>query len=166
MIGDAPDLGDTVHIDIRPNVELAPIGGMPPSMHPALVYLASLSNGSHRSTIQALGVAASVLTGGRCDYQTCPWPALRYSHMAALRAPLLQNYKAATGNKILAAVRGTLRAAWRLGLMSTDDYMHSVDIKVIRGVHPDQAAGRMIETGEFKALLAVCAADRTAGRGA
>ena len=157
-----PEDGQAVQIDIRPNTDLAPVGGLPPSQHPALVYLASLSNGSHRTMIGALTLAAVVLTGGQCTYETMPWHAMRYAHMAALRAWLLQNQSAATGNKVLAAVRGTLRAAWQLGLLSTDAYMHAVAVKPIKGEKPDQAAGRALEAGEFKALLAACAADGTA----
>lgn len=165
------DQGDDVQIDIRPPANALttvphvppgePGGTLPAWQHPAYVYLASLANGSHRTMIGSLNLAAAVLTADQCDYQTCPWQALRYAHVAALRAWLLQNKSAATGNKILSAVRGTLRAAWQLGLMSTDDYMHAVAVKAIRGEKPDQAAGRALEPGEFKAVLAACAADRT-----
>ncbi len=46
-----------------------------------------------------------------------PWERLRYQHTAALRTWLAGRYAPATANRHLAALRGVLREAWRLGLV-------------------------------------------------
>ena len=149
-------------IDIRPDTNaLAPLTAIVPlDCHPAYVYLASLSVGSHRTMTHALNTAADVLSGGRCDLATMPWHLLRYQHTAALRAWLLQNVSASTGNKTLSAVRGALRESWRLGQMTAEQYHRAIDVKPIKDGKPDQAeAGRALDAGEFRALLRACAAD-------
>ena len=152
-----------MRVDIRPDpTALTPIAALPADQHPALVYLAQLAPGSHRTMAHALNQAADVLTGGRCDLHTCPWHMLRYQHTAALRAWLLQNVAAATGNKTLSAVRGTLKECWRLGTMPTDAYMRAIDLKAIKGERPDAAeVGRAIEAGELRAMLRCCETDPT-----
>lgn len=156
----APD--ELMEIDIRPHGELAPVLDLPIALNPARVYLASLSNGSHSTMVSALNMAAAVLTFRRCDHQTCPWWLLRVGHTKALRAWLMQNRAAATGNKALSAVRGALRAAWEMEQISTDDYMRAISVKAIPGSKPEQAAGRALAPGEFAALLRVCASDKSA----
>ncbi len=148
-------------IDIRPNpIDLAPVATLPPSMRPALVYLASLSRGSHRSQLAALREACGLLTHGQCDPESLPWHKLGYQHTNALRALLAERHSAAYANKILSAVRATLKAAWQLGLMDADAYMRAAAMKRIEGSDDDDAAaGRALSPGEFTALLRACAAD-------
>jgi site-specific recombinase XerD len=153
---------ELMDIDIRPQDALVPVLDISASQNPARIYLASLSNGSHRTMVGALNLSATVLSVGRCDHHTLPWWLLRKAHTNALRAWLMQHRSAATGNKVLSAVRGTLRAAWDLDQLDTDAYMKAVSIKAIPGSRPDQAAGRALAAGEFAALLRICAADRTA----
>lgn len=57
-------------------------------------------------------------------------------------------------NKLLAALRGTLKAAWRLGLMSAEDYQRAADLPPVR-THT-LPAGRYVTRGELAALLAAC----------
>lgn len=90
--------------------------------HPVLVYLASLSPGSRRTMKGALNCLAALLTGGRCDALALDWSLVRFSHGAALRAVLAERYAPATANKMLAAWRGVLKVAWRLELLSSEDY--------------------------------------------
>jgi hypothetical protein len=72
--------------------------------HPAHVYLARLGAGSRRTMGEALNTIARILTNGRADFETLPWPALRYQHTAAIRAALMEKYKPSTTNKTLAAL--------------------------------------------------------------
>ena len=140
---------------------LVPAGpARPGDSHPALVYLARLAPGSRRTMGEALHAMADRLSGGRCDLWTLAWHELRYQHTAALRSLLAEQYAPATVNKMLAALRGTLKECWRLGLVPAEDYHRAADLPAVRGsVLP---RGRALSAGELRALLAACAGDRTA----
>lgn len=155
-----PDL--LMDIDIRPDGRLEPVMELPAALNPARVYLASLSNGSQPTMRRSLDLSAEVLTHRRCDHHNCPWWLLRKAHTNALRAWLAQNLHYRTGNKVLSAVRGTLRAAWDMEQISTDDYMRAVSVKGIKGSGPEQATGRALSAGEIVALLNACRNDPTA----
>lgn len=143
--------------------ELLPATNTPADQNPALVYLAHLAPGGVRTMRQALDVIADDLTGGACDALTCPWAALRFQHTAAIRARLAAKYAPATANKMLAALRGTLQAAWRLGQMSAEDYQRAADLETVHG--SSLPAGRALAGGEMRALFGACADDPTpAGR--
>lgn len=141
--------------------ELGPVLGLPSDKTPALVYLAGLAPGARRTMRQALDTMAAELTGGACNATSCPWPALRFSHTAALRASLAERYAPATANKMLSALRGVLRAAWQLGYMTAEDYHGAAAVKGVKG-GPEDPRGRALTRGELGALLGACAADNTA----
>lgn len=128
-----------------------------PARHPALVYLASLSPGSRRTMKGALDVMSGLLTSGRCDALSLDWGQVRFQHGAALRAVLAERYAPATANKMLAAWRGTLKAAWRLGILSSEDYGRAADLGSVRG--ETLPKGRALAGGELRALLKVCQSD-------
>lgn len=50
-----------------------------------------------------------------------PWHELRYGHTQALRSWLAGHCSPAAAKRPLAALRGVLREAWRLGLMNGED---------------------------------------------
>jgi len=128
--------------------------------HPAKVYLARLGPGSRRTMRAALDASAGVLTSGRCNAETLDWAALRYQHTTAVRTIFMDRYAPATANKMLAALRGVLKEAWRLGLITADDYHRARDIPSVRGsVLP---RGRALSRGELRALFRACAADESA----
>lgn len=130
--------------------------------NPAAVYLASLSESSRRPMRQALDNLAERLTGSP-DAFGCDWAGLRYQHVNALRSWLAEKYKTATANRVLAALRGTLKSAWRLELITAEEYERAVDFKPVRG--SSVPAGRELASGEMAALMANCEADATpAGR--
>ncbi len=128
--------------------------------HPALVYLARLAPGSRRTMRAALTAMAQRLSGNRCDLWTLDWHELRYQHTAALRALLAEQYAPATVNKMLAALRGTLKECWRLGLVSAEDYHRATDLPSVRG--STLLRGRALSAGELRTLLGACGGDRTA----
>lgn len=127
--------------------------------HPAAVYLARLARGSRRTMSEALNTVAGILTSGRCNMQTLDWGGLRYQHTAAVRSALADLYAPATANKMLAALRGVLREAWRLGQMSAEDYHRAADLPSVRGTTPPR--GRALDEGELGQLFARCALDKT-----
>ena len=102
----------------------------PADQHPVAVYLARLAPGSRRAMRQILGVVASIL-GGAID--TVPWHLVRYQHTQLVRAQLAATLAPATANKGLAALRGVLKEARRLGLMSAEDHARAVDLEAVRG---------------------------------
>jgi len=125
--------------------------------HPAFVYLARLAPGSRPTIEGALAATARAIGGAGATIATFPWSELRYQHTAALRSALWDRYAPATANKILAAVRGVLREAWRLRLIAADDYQRAVDVGAIRGSRPPH--GRHLAADEIRALFHLCATD-------
>ncbi len=131
--------------------------------HPAAVYLAHLAPGSRRTMTNALNTMAGLLTKNRCNIQTLDWSALRYQHTTALRTLLADLYAPSTANKMLAALRGVLQEAWRLGKMSAEEYRRAADLPSVRG--STLPRGRAITKSELSRLFASCARDRgPAGR--
>ena len=126
--------------------------------NPAAVYLASLSAGSRRAMERALTVMAQLLTTDEgVHYLEIPWQQLRFQHTAALRAVLAEKYAFSTANKMLSALRGTLRMAWKLGLMSAEDYHKAASVESVKG--ETIPAGRSLKRGELTGLLDTCGND-------
>lgn len=130
---------------------------LPLERNPAMVYLASLAQGSRRAIFHALDTIAALLTGDQRGAFDLDWSALRYQHTAAVRAKLASRYRPATANKMLSAMRQVLRHAWKLGLMTAEDYARARDVGNVRG--DSLPAGRDLGIGEIAALIGACAAD-------
>lgn len=129
--------------------------------HPALVYLASLSAGSRPTMRQALDVMAGLLVVG-VDHGSLAWHLLRFQHTQAIRSALGERYAASTANKMLCALRGTLKAAQRLGLMEADVYAAAVDLDPVAG-ESCAGAGRSLGRVELRRLRDVCGDGSAAG---
>ena len=140
--------------------------------NPAAVYLASLNENAARVQRQALNEIARMLgavdlrfdTGHRSlEDWTClnlDWAALRYARTTALRTLLAAKGMApATANRWLAALRKVLKAAWRLGKMTQEEYARAADIEWIKG--DTLLAGRALSAGEIAALMMECENDPT-----
>jgi len=138
------------------------IGGLahplPLDQRPAAVYLAGLgSEASRRTMRQALDAIAHLLSGGRADALAFPWWEMRFQHVSAVRAALSERYGTATTNKMLSALRGVLKAAWKLGQMDAEGYRLAASVRNVKGeVLP---TGRAITSGELLALLDTCGQD-------
>ena len=129
--------------------ELAEPGGA------ARLYLSSLAASGARTQRSALDQMAAMLDERlRCTpgaHLRVPWHELRYAHSQALRARLAAAYQPRTTNRMLAALRGVLRAAWRAGLMTAEDYHAASDVRPAEmGTAP---AGRAPEGAEVERLL-------------
>ncbi|MEO8393554.1 MAG: integrase, partial [Chloroflexota bacterium] len=127
----------------------------PLSQNPAAVYLARLTSALSRRTMHAALDKIAALDGQ--DAFSLNWAALRYQHTTAIRARLAADYAPATANKLLSALRGVLKEAWRLGQMNAEDFQRAVDLENIKG--QTLPAGRDLSFGEIKALAEVCMSD-------
>src|ERR1035437_992290 len=130
---------------------------LPADRHPALVYLARLGSGSRRTMRGSLDTIAAIASGGKANAEGFPWTALRYQHTAAIRAALADRYLPATTNKMLAALRGVLHEAFRLGLMDAETFQRSSDLPSIKA--QTLPRGRALASGEIAALMRACADD-------
>ncbi len=108
---------------------------------------------------EALNAIAHLLTHGAADAMTLNWAALRYQHTAAVRSVLMERYSPAMANKMLCALRRTLKEARRLGLMAAEDYDRAVDVESIRGTR--LLRGRALSPEEIAALMEACTGDLT-----
>jgi len=132
------------------------------SKHPAARYLARLSPGSRPVIATSLRVAARELCMSRP--RDVAWAAARYEHMATLQARLAARHSPAYANHIVAAVRGVLREAWRLGQLSAEDYRRACDLPRVRAER--LSATRLITRAELERLFDSCAQEPNAIRGA
>lgn len=146
---DQPDATALVHVGKR----------LPRDQHPAVVYLARLAPGSRPTMSDALDRIASMLTGDHCDRWTLRWDQVRYQHAQAVRSKLADQYEPATANKMLSALRGVLKEAWRLGQVTAEDYHRAVDLPSVRGESP--LRGRALTPGELRKIAALCAEDQS-----
>ena len=129
----------------------------PPATNPAAVYLAAKpSAAGRRGLVRSLNRAAEILTGGLATSGlVVNWPEVRYQHVAALRAVLVESgIKAATVNHTLAAVRGTMREAFNLGLINADTLARITAVKNVSGDR--LPAGRHLSPGEIIRLFDAC----------
>lgn len=140
----------------------APVGlvTLAPDRNPAVVYLASLAPGSRRTMKAALKTVASLVTGV-ADEIAMPWQNLDYAHMEAVRSKLASTFAPATANRILAAVRGTLKTAFRLGMMSAEQLGRATSIEPVRGARVTK--GRSLSPGEVRMLFHDCDPARPGG---
>jgi hypothetical protein len=94
--------------------------------------------------------------------ETLDWAALRYQHTEAIRAKLAETRAPAGVNKIVAALRGALREAWRLGLMDAETYQRAADLPSVRG--EALSRGRALTGRQIQKLFTACAGDHTVNR--
>lgn len=137
---------------------------LPLPQQPHIAYLASLSSPESRRTMaKALGAIASALMGElanvreRSPFSRIPWHKLTYADTSAIRTTLLEQYSPATVRLYLAALRGVLHQAWKLGQMSSEDYQKAADLEGVPG--ETQPAGRELKPEEFTELMRVCQKD-------
>lgn len=130
--------------------------------NPVEVYLAGLSATGRRSMAQKLRVVSEVL--GHNDPRDVVWSDLKFEYVIAIRTWLADSERSpATVNATLAALRGTAKAAWALGLLSSDIYSRIAAVKGLRASR--LPSGRALSAGEVMALFEVCFEDETpAGR--
>ncbi|NJM17363.1 MAG: tyrosine-type recombinase/integrase [Richelia sp. RM2_1_2] len=138
---------------------LALIQPVPLTLHPAEVYLRSLGEGSRRTMREALNAIAKLLTDNKCDATTLDWSKLKYQHTAIVRSILMEKYSPAMANKMICALRRTLKEAWRLELMTREEYARAADIASVRG--KSLLKGRALGEKEISKLWDDCKNDNS-----
>ncbi len=128
--------------------------------NPAAIFIASKpSEHSRRTMHHALDTIAKMVAPD-LDALQFQWEYLRYAHTAMIRTHLLElDYKPATINVMLAALRGVLKECWKLGLMNAEDYHRAVDVANVKNT--TLPAGRELTAGEIVELFRVCNLDTT-----
>lgn len=144
-----------VHVPRAAGGELVQSAPPPASAQPVVIYLASLAPTSRPATLSRLQAVARLVDRDASAY-SLPWASLRYAHMAALRAKIVEEYGPRSTNAMIAAVRSVLKAAWRLGQMTTDDYYRAIDIKTEK-VSSLEPAGRFLPPDELEKILRAAA---------
>lgn len=89
------------------------------------------------------------------DYENTPWGSIRYEHIKMLIGVLEQQKLAHTTiNGIISAVRGTVKAAMGMQLISADDYHRLMLVEMVKGSR--KPTGRMMSQSEIKSLVNAC----------
>ena len=123
--------------------------------NPAHVYLAGLAESGRRGMQTALTQAADVLTAGAGSIGSTPWHRLTAGHVTAIKRQMTDRGAApATVNRMVSALRGVAREAWRAGLITAEQQARIVDVALskVRRL----PAGRHVGVGEVGALFASC----------
>ena len=141
-------------LDLSPTHDEDPVAD-----DPERFYLASLSPASRRSVRSSLRAISPQLPseGGRVR-----WELVRYRHVAALRAWLVDTYAPATAARHLHACWGVLREAHRLELLSADDWLRA---RAVRPVAVRQRrAGRLVGEDDAERLSLAAGAGAVGAR--
>jgi site-specific recombinase XerD len=132
-----------------------------PATNPAAVYLAGLALTGRRAMAGQLRWVAQIV--GTNAVEEVPWQLLRHEHLVAIRTRAEEMGRSpATTNLMLAAVRGVCRAAWNMGLMSSDELARIEAVKNIKAVV--EPTGRRITAGELAAIMAGIKTETPAGK--
>ena len=126
---------------------------LPADRNPASVYISTLASGSKRTMTHALKTIAKTVNP-TFTAMTFPWHQLQHQHVVAIRARLAERFAPSNTNKMMSALKGTLKAAFNLQLMTGDDLMRATSVKSVRGSRVPK--GRALNHGELRALFGVC----------
>ena len=148
---------DSNPIDANTNVVNHPtslaLANLPLDRHPVAVYLASLSPGSRRTQRAALRIIATLVSPEATEL-SLPWWALDFAHTSAIVSKLAEKFAPATATRMLAALRGVLKSAFKLGLMGSDHMTRACSVEPVRGSRVIK--GRALSSGELRTLFETC----------
>src|SRR5882672_1491242 len=116
---------------------------------PAELYIASLTTWqSRKAAVETLKRLTKLLR--EPDWETLPWEALRAEQTTYLRSALIRDFSPATARLSISMLKGVLRQAFRMGLMTAEDYQRAILLSSVKGDGPP--AGRMLTEGEIHCL--------------
>jgi len=123
-----------------------------PVQNPAEIYLAGLAPTGRRSMACRLKVIAGLFGS---DPESFPWSQLHYKDVVAIREALQQVWdKPNTINAGIKALRGVVKAAFNLSLMSAEEYQRIKNVPLVNGER--LPTGRALSIGEIKSMLDAC----------
>lgn len=106
----------------------------------------------------ALDQFAAVITEGKVtSARDLDWSRVGYEHTAFARATWASQYAPAGARVRVAAVKGAMKTAWRMGLLSAEQFQRAIDLPPVGG--ESLPRGRALSADEIDALLGVCATD-------
>lgn len=165
----SPKIGP-IALEILPNESTASEPVFTGEDNPVLSYLGRLSEGSRRTIRGSLEEISRVSSTYRTpdgrivhlDALSFPWWRLNSTHTGMIRTYLAKEYAPSTANKMLSALKGVLKACFRLGLMTADERDRASDVTPVRGSR--LPPGRYIDNDDLKDLFAACAEDVAGGK--
>lgn len=122
---------------------------------PAARYLDAVKLGSRRTLQQSLTALAGALAGEGVDPMTFRWERLTRSQTVDLRTTLKSTFAPATANKMLSALRGVLRAARDMGLMSEGQFQTAASLENIKPTDPEKPIAT-VNAGVLTKLFSGC----------
>ncbi len=134
--------------------------GLPFDCHPVAACLAGLASGSRRTQKAALRVVAQIVSSEASEL-ALPWHLLDYAHTTAIRLRLAARFAPATANRMLTAMRGVLKEAFKLGLMSSDRMARACSVGSVRGSRVMK--GRALSAEELRVLFEACDLSKKGG---
>lgn len=140
----------------RAAVHPARSGALAAGADPVATYLGSLRLGrGRRAMAMALDQFAVLVTHGVTTAGAdLDWSQIGSTQIAHARIVWSKRYSPAGAKLRLAAVRGCLRAAWRLGIIGAEQFQRAMDVPPIRAVSRPQR--RALTAQELDALFAAC----------
>jgi site-specific recombinase XerD len=132
--------------------------GRPIAQSPAARYLERVRPGSRRTLQEALTALARALAGSDVDPITFRWERLTRAQTVTVRTTLKSTYAPATANKMLSALRGVLRAARDMGMMSEGQFQTAASLENIKAAVPQKPIAT-VNAGVLINLFAGCVAE-------
>lgn len=137
-------------------VDVVAVETMSPDRHPVSVYIKTLSADSKPAMESALDTIARTFDVTATRF-TLPWHLLGFAHVNALRTDLIGRFAPRTVNRMLSALRGVLKMAWKLEHTTTENYLKVKDEMKSVSTTGLEPAGRVIPAEEISQLLRAAA---------
>jgi site-specific recombinase XerD len=136
---------------------LADLG--PSERNPVSVFLAKFPDKDGKKSKSRKSMEAALLRilralGSPVDIFAFPWASMTYGHVAATRAALANIHAYTTVNHAMSALRGVLREAFRLDLISSETWARIKDVEGVKGER--LLAGRFITEEEMSRMFKAC----------
>ncbi len=127
--------------------------------NPAVLYLAQLKPVGRRGMLRALEGVVEILSDFTLDIYTFPWKDISRADVIRIVLAMRDKYeyKPASINHTLSAIRGVLREAYQLGQLTAEELQRAVSVKNVK--YSFEATGRDLSQGEIHALLMACFSD-------